>query len=399
MSGACGIVWSVTIPRADIVSYRIIIAPDSFKGCLSAADVADAIARGIRQRLPDAAITTFPLADGGEGTLACVAHARTAVERWNTVAGADDQAIRAPWLLLDDATAVLETAQVAGLPAACIPGFAPPEARSSRGLGEQISRALDAGARRIIIGLGGSSTNDGGAGLLAALGARLTDAGGADIPPTPRGLESLARVDLDTLDPRLRTCELIGLSDVDNPLTGARGATAVYGPQKGIAAADVEALDSILARFAAACERVLGQDFSHETGAGAAGGLGFALLCLGGRLAPGAGFLTDLTGLPDAIPGASLVITGEGRSDTQTLQGQLPAAVARHARAAGVPVVLLAGALDADARESLHTCFDACFSIAAGPAGLDEMCANSDRLLSFAGAEIAGLLRAFAHDA
>lgn len=376
------------------MTQRIIIAPDSFKGCLDATAVAAAIARGVARRLAHADIATFPLADGGEGTLACVAHARAAKHRCNAVASADGQPLRAPWLLLDDATAVLETAQVVGLPAAETSAV-PPERRSSRGLGELIVQALDAGAGRIIIGLGGSSTNDGGAGLLAALGARLTDAGGEVITPTPQGLEKLARVDFSNLDPRLRSCELIGLSDVSNPLTGDCGATAVYGPQKGVTGDRIAAFDATLACFADACHAALGEDFSVVAGAGAAGGLGFALLCLGAHLAPGADYLIDLTGLTGAIPGSCLVVTGEGRSDVQTLQGKLPAAVARRARAAGVPVVLLAGALDGAAREPLGECFDACFSIAAGPASLDEMCAGTDRLLAFAGAEIAGLMRAF----
>lgn len=376
---------------------KIIIAPDSFKGSLSAPAVADALARGMARRLPRADLVTLPLADGGEGTLDCLARGTKGTRHPKRVAGADDQPLDTSWLALADGTAVLESASVVGLP---LLGSDPvsPERRTTRGLGELALAALDRGCRRIAVALGGSSTNDGGAGLLAALGTRFFDAAGQALDASPEALRHLARVDFSHLDPRARRCDWIGLCDVDNPLTGPYGATAVYGPQKGVASDRVQALDAVLARFGRACAGALGRDRSATPGAGAAGGLGFALLCLDARLVPGADYVMDLLDVSDQLQGAALVVTGEGRSDAQTLQGKLPARLAGRARDAGVPVVLASGTIERAARRAMDEVFAACFSIADGPRSLDAMLADTAFLLEATGSSLGGLLAALCHD-
>ncbi len=384
-------------PRPETADLKILIAPDSFKGSLSAPQVAEALRLGMARRLPDATLVALPLADGGEGTLDCLAGGTHGIRHAVRVSGADGRPIDAALLTLDDGTAVLESANVVGLP---LLGDhpSPPSRRSSRGLGELALAALDRGCRRIAVALGGSSTNDGGAGLLTALGARLLDGDDQPLCPIPEDLARLARVDFGGLDPRAAECEWIGLCDVDNPLTGARGATAVYGPQKGVAPDQVGPLDAALARFGEACSVALGRDAAQTPGAGAAGGLGFALLCLNGRLVAGADYLMDLLGIEDHLRDAALVVTGEGRSDGQTLQGKLPARLAARAKHADVPVVLVSGAIDADARFDMDDVFAACFSIADGPRSLEEMLAQTPRLLEATGSSLGGLMAALLPD-
>lgn len=379
--------------NADMPGVKIVIAPDSYKGSLSAPRVADALARGLGRRLPRAILSICPLADGGEGTLDCVARGVDCQQQHARVTGADGRPIDAPWLRLADGGAVLESASVVGLP---LLGRQPPapSRRTSRGLGELAHAALDAGARRIALGLGGSSTNDGGAGLLVGLGARLLDAGGRELEPVPAELARVARVDLSKLDRRVRDVEWIGLSDVDNPLTGERGATAVYGPQKGVAANDISGLDEALGVFARACAAALGHDPAATPGAGAAGGLGYGLLCLGGRLVSGADYLIELVGVSQHLAGAALLITGEGRTDAQTLQGKLPARLGERARRTGVPAVLISGAVDRAARPALDEHFAACLSIADGPLSLEAMVRDAELLLELAGAGLGGLVDA-----
>lgn len=372
---------------------KIVIAPDSFKGSLPAPAVADALARGLARPLPRAQLVACPLADGGEGTLACVA--RGVESRWHSVSvhGADGRPLEAPWLHLADGSAVLESASVVGLP--LLGQDAPsPGRRTSLGFGELARAVLDHGCRRVALALGGSSTNDGGAGLLVGLGARLLDANGRELAPTAESLSRLVRVDLSQLDERVANVEWIGLSDVDNPLTGERGATAVYGPQKGVATSEVPVLDAALARFSQACAQALGRDPADTPGAGAAGGLGYALLCLGGHLVSGADYLIDLIGVSDHLAGATLLITGEGRSDAQTLQGKLPARLAERARDAGVPVLLVSGAIERNARKALDDHFAACLSIADGPQPLAAMVHDAETLLELAGGAVGGLVGA-----
>ncbi|MEO5701971.1 MAG: glycerate kinase [Casimicrobiaceae bacterium] len=370
----------------------IVVAPDKFKGSLEAGAVAAAIAAGLRRVWPDADVRLRPMADGGDGTLAAIL-AGGGERRTRTIAGADGAAREYPYGFThdgDEVVAIIEAASIVGITDPL--GMGVPVAwRTTRGMGELIVALLDADVRRFMIGLGGSSTNDGGAGLLAALGLRLLDAQGEAIEPTLTGLDRLVRIEADTLDARLADSRITILSDVDNPLNGSRGATAVFGPQKGVQPGAIEALDATLAHFAALAQEAMGRDAANTPGAGAAGGLGFALLLAGGGLEPGAEVVADLVGLDAALDGADWLITGEGRSDAQTLAGKAPWTAARRARAAGVPATLLAGAVDASALPALAEYFDGCFALADGPLTLDDCVARAAPLLADRAEQLARL--------
>jgi len=371
----------------------VVIAPDSFKGSIPADAAARAIATGLRRIWPDADLRLRPMADGGEGTLDAVL-SRGGTRRTARVAGASGAPLDAGFGLIDnDATAVIEIAQVVGLTDAAV-AAAPVERRSTRGLGELVRLLLDAGVRNYLVGLGGSSTNDGGAGLLAALGLKLADAKGRDVDPTPAGLAALAEVDASVLDSRLAHAHITIMSDVDNPLCGERGATAIFGAQKGVRAEAAAELDARLARFAALTERAVGRSAKDRAGAGAAGGLGFALQLLGGRVRSGAEVIADLLGLDAALEGADWLITGEGRSDRQTLLGKAPFIAARRAAAKGVPATLVSGAVDRDALPELGRVFAGCHSLAFGPATLEDCLANAAQLLADRAEQLALLFAA-----
>jgi glycerate 2-kinase len=318
-------------------AMRIVIAPDSFKGSLDADRVATAIAAGIARVLPEAELVLRPVADGGEGTVAAALRAGYSPLQVR-VSGPDGRPVDAT-IAVDDGTAVVELATAAGL------GLAPPAPLSAttRGVGQLIAAALDHGARRIVLGIGGSATTDGGAGMLRALGVRLLDADGADVPPGGGGLALLDRVDATGLDPRLAGAELVVASDVDNPLTGPTGAASVFAPQKGASPGEVAALDAALVRYAAVLARDLGAEVADVPGAGGAGGTAAGALAIGARLTSGAALVCDLVGLDGVLAGADLVITGEGALDSQTLHGKAPAEVNARARAAGVPCLAFAG--------------------------------------------------------
>ncbi|TFV51872.1 glycerate kinase [Blastococcus sp. TF02A_35] len=317
---------------------RIVIAPDSFKGTLTAEAAADAVAAGLRRVVPDADLVLRPVADGGEGTVAAALRAGHAARRVR-VSGPDGRPVEATFAL-DGTTAVVELASAAG------PGLLDrpaPTTATTRGVGELLLAALDAGARRVVLGLGGSATTDGGAGMLQALGARLLDAAGYEVGPGGAGLADLARVDLSGLDPRLRDTRVVVATDVDNPLTGPSGAAVVFGPQKGASPEDVALLDAALARYASVLVHTTGAWVERRPGAGAAGGTAAgAMAVLGAELVSGAALVCDLVGLDAALAGADLVVTGEGALDEQTLRGKAPAEVAARARTAGVPCVVLA---------------------------------------------------------
>jgi glycerate kinase len=339
-------------------SPRVIVAPDKFKGSLGAGDVARRVATGVRAARPGAVVEEFPVADGGDGTVDAVVAAGFARRRVR-VTGPLGAPVQADFAVRGD-TAVVELAEASGL--RCLPPGTLDALRcGTRGTGEVIAAALDAGARRIVLGVGGSASTDGGTGLLAALGARFLDARGAELPPGGGALTRLARADLSGLDPRVAQTEFILAADVDNPLLGPHGAAAVYGPQKGASPADVALLEAGLARLAAVLGASAvaarpgagagagvagGAGLAAQAGAGAAGGTGFAALAvLGARLRGGIGYLLDLTGFTAALTGADLVITGEGALDAQTLRGKAPAGVAAAARAAGVRVAAVCGRL------------------------------------------------------
>lgn len=359
----------------------IVIAPDSFKGSLSALQAAQAMERGIRRVWPEANIHLLPMADGGEGTLDAVLAATGGRRLEAPVTGGHGRPLAAAYGVLEDGTAVIEVAQVVGI---TLPGMreVAVAARTTEGLGDLLRHCLERGIRRFMVGLGGSATNDGGIGMLAALGACFRDKAGALVRPVLEGMPRVVSADFTRLDARLRECEIVLLSDVDNPLCGERGATAVYGPQKGVAPGEIAAYDSLLQSFAALCDRQFGRMYAHEAGAGAAGGLGYAFRLIGGRHQSGAGKVAELIGLDAALQRADWVMTGEGRSDFQTLQGKAPVVVARHARQFHVPVTLVSGGIEEDARSVLSAHFDGCFSLLDNAPSLAEAIRNADFLLA-----------------
>jgi len=327
---------------------HVLVAPDKFKGSLRASEVAAHVAAGLAAAVPDVEVVRVPVADGGDGTLDAAAGAgyRLVPVRVSGPTGAPVESAYA----VRDEVAVVELADACGLDR--LPGGTlAPLTASSAGVGEVLRAALDSGCSRVVLGVGGSASTDGGAGMLTALGARLLDAGGSELPPGGGALLRLDRVDLSDLHPGLRRVDVVLASDVDNPLLGPSGAAAVYGPQKGATAADVERLEEGLARWSYAVAAALGSPAgphghpaADAPGAGAAGGVGFAALAaLGARVRPGIELFLELTRFSDLLPGAQLVVTGEGSLDAQTLRGKAPAGVAAAARAAGTPVVAVAG--------------------------------------------------------
>lgn len=339
---------------------RVVLAPDKFKGTLTAAEVAEHLAVGIRTERADAELRVVPVADGGEGTLAAAeaaGFARVTV----TATGPTGLPVQTAFALRGD-EAVVELAAVSGL--GQLPDGRPePLTATSRGTGELLAAALDAGARRIVVGIGGSACTDGGAGLLQALGARITRADGTAVSAGGAALLDAARLDLSGLHLGLAAATVVVACDVDNPLTGRRGAAAVYGPQKGAGPQDVERLDVALARWAGVVNAATGADLRDRPGAGAAGGVGFGLLTLGATLRPGAELVFELAGLPEALAGADLVITGEGSLDEQTLHGKAPAAVARLALDKGIPVVAVAGRVVLTEAELAAAGFSAAYAL------------------------------------
>lgn len=333
---------------AERVTRAVVLAPDSFKGSIRAADAAAALAEGWRLVDPDAEIVAKPMADGGEGTVDAFSAAVPGAERLGVaVTGPDGTRVDATWLLLPaepglpGGTGVVELASTSGIELLAERRL--PWDAGTRGFGEAIAAALAHGVSRLVLGIGSSASTDGGAGMLAALGARITDADGAPIPPGLRGVAAAEGIDLDGLPP-LPPGGVIVLTDVVNPLLGPQGAAAVFGPQKGLEPHDVEDADAALARWAA----LLPAD-PHAPGAGAAGGTGLALLAWGARLVPGAPEVAELIGLPAAVAAASVVVTGEGSFDGQSAAGKAPAHVAALAGDAGVRAALVAGRIAPDA--------------------------------------------------
>lgn len=325
---------------------RVLVAADKFKGSLTAVQVAERVTAGLRRVVPDLAVETLPVADGGDGTVAA-AVAAGFTRREARVTGPLGTPVTAAYAVRDG-VAVVEMAEASGLQHLPEGVFAPLTA-TTYGSGELLLAALDAGARTIVFGVGGSATTDGGAGMLAALGARFLDAAGEPVAPGGGPLATLATADLSGLDPRFASVDLVLASDVDNPLTGPKGAPAVYGPQKGATPEDVAALDAALGHFAEVLEASLGgraAEAALAPGAGAAGGIGYgALVALGATFRPGIEVMLDVLGFAPALDRATLVITGEGSLDEQTLHGKAPAGVAAAARAAGVEVVAVCGRL------------------------------------------------------
>lgn len=370
---------------------KLVIAPDSFKESLSARAVAEAIAAGWARVYPDAELLLCPMADGGEGTVDALLSATDGKLQQTRVSGPLGDPVEAHWGLLPNAQAIIEMAEASGLHRV-EPGRRDVLAASSHGTGELIRAALDAGVRRIVLGLGGSATNDGGAGLLAALGVRFLDREGQELPLGGAALARLSQIDLTGLDTRLAQVEVMVAADVDNPLCGPRGASAVFGPQKGASPEQVVQLDEALAHYADVMAATLGEDLRDLPGVGAAGGLGFAARAvLRAGFRPGVELVAELSGLAQAVQGADLVITGEGRLDGQSLHGKTPVGVARIARAAGVPVIALAGSLGDGYQRLYAEGIGAAFSLAPGPLSLEQAMQQAADQLSARAADLARL--------
>lgn len=362
---------------------RVVIAPDKFKGSLSALQAARAMARGVTAARPDAVIDLAPMADGGEGTVAALVAATEGTYETVTVTGPLGELIEAQYGLLGDGrTAVVEMATASGLV------LVPPERRNplvttTRGTGELLLAAIERGARRVIVGIGGSATNDGGAGLAQALGYRLLDRHSRELGPGGGSLGHLARI-----EPSPRTSELASIQvdvacDVTNPLCGPFGASAVYGPQKGATPEMVAVLDANLAHLASIVERDLGRSIRDLPGSGAAGGLGGGLVAFaGGKLKRGVDLIIDAVNLRARLEGADLCLTGEGALDAQSAFGKTAVGVAALARSLGCPTLALAGSIGRGAEAVLEHGIDAYFSICSGPMRLEEAVARAEELLA-----------------
>jgi glycerate kinase len=372
---------------------RLVIAPQAFKGTLAAPEVTAAIAAGLRRVLPQAELTLLPLADGGEGTVQALVDATGGRILNTTVSGPLGKPVQAEWGVLGDGNiAVIEMAAASGLP------LVPPEKRnpllaSSYGTGELIRAALDAGCRDFIVGIGGSATNDGGTGMAKALGVRFLDPAGNELPLGASPLIRLAHIELDGLDPRVRESRFRVACDVTNPLVGPTGASAVYGPQKGATPQMVLELEAYLQHLAIVIELDLGLRVADLPGAGAAGGLGAGLVAfLGATLQPGADIVLEATRFAERCAGASLIFTGEGRLDGQTLFGKTVAAVARIGKQMGIPVIAVAGGIAPDGYVLLQHGVDAMLGITPRPMTLEEASRNAAELLSNAGEQVMRLL-------
>lgn len=374
---------------------RVVVAPDSYKGSVSAVGVAAALERGVLRVFPQAEVRKIPIADGGEGTVEALVTATGGKMRHARVRGPLGEPVEACWGVLGDGqTAVIEMAAASGLP------LVPPDRRDPRitttyGTGELIRAALDAGLCRIIIGIGGSATNDGGTGMAQALGAKFLAADGAELPPGGGALVLLKTMDLSGLDPRLAATEITVACDVDNPLCGSRGASAVFGPQKGATPAMVTELDAALGHFAGCAQAATGRNVAELAGAGAAGGLGAGLLFFTpAKLRPGVEIVLEAVKFADLVKDAAFVITGEGRTDFQTAYGKAPVGVAKVAKQFGVPVFCISGGLGDGADDVLAQGIDATMSICSRPLSLEECMRDGATLIEEAAARLCRILQA-----
>lgn len=385
---------TASAPRksSKIFRMKIVLAPDSFKGSLSATQACAAMKRGVERVLPSAIIEELPLADGGEGTLDALLLGAGGLRKTTPVRGPLDESVNAEWGILSDGWAVIELAQASGLV------LIPPNKRdalraSTWGVGQMIRAALDAGARHFLICLGGSATTDGATGLLSALGARFLDArdcalhGGGS-------LAKLERFDLKFFDPRLERCEFVALCDVSNPLYGSNGAAHIFSPQKGASPEQVELLDAGLTRLAHVTAQTLGRDLSQNPGAGAAGGTGFGLMTfLKATIRPGIKMVLETSRFAEKIADANLILTGEGSLDAQTLSGKTVAGVCRAAKAANVPVIALGGRVALSGEQLDELGLQSAFSILDAPRDLDWCLENAAALLETASERVVRMMR------
>ncbi|HDZ9132824.1 TPA: glycerate kinase [Vibrio cholerae] len=358
---------------------KVVIAPDSFKESLTAKQVCDAIQAGLARVWHDAKFVAIPVADGGEGTVQSLVDATQGRLVEVKVMGPQGKRVEAFYGMLgDNQTAVIEMAAASGLHHVPLVQR-DPKLTTSFGTGELIRHALDQGVTKLIIGLGGSATNDGGVGMLAALGARFTNADGDPIQLTGGGLRELTHIDLQDFDPRLQHCDILVACDVNNPLCGDKGASAVFGPQKGATPEDVQLLDGALRQFGLLTEKVTGKMVLESTGAGAAGGMGAALLAYTqARLRPGIEIVLETVQLAHQVSDADLVITGEGRIDSQTVHGKTPMGVAKVAKRFDVPVLALCGCTG-DNYQAVYQCgIDAVFAAVPRAMSLEDALKESD---------------------
>ena len=371
---------------------RVVIAPDSFKESASAKAVARALAEGVRRAAPDAHIVEMPMADGGEGTVETLVEATGGTFIDKEATGPLGKPVEARYGLLGDGiTAVIEMTAASGL--ALVPrDRRDPRFTTTRGTGELMADALERGVEHIILGLGGSATADGGAGMAQALGYHLLDGLGEELESGGAALVHLARIDASQKHGGLDSCKVLVASDVRNPLCGERGAARVYGPQKGATPEAVEVLDEALRHFAEIIARDLGKHVLDMPGAGAAGGLGAGLAAFaGGTLQPGVELIAEYCGLETHIRGADFVLTGEGGLNDQTLNGKTPFGVAQIAKRHGVPVIAVAGGLEEGWEKLLDHGITAVFSILTGIMTLDEALENAEPMLVNAGEAITRL--------
>jgi len=373
---------------------KVVIAPDSFKESLSALEVAEAIERGFRQVYPQVQYVKLPMADGGEGTVDSMVAATDGEIVRVEVTGPLGQPVQAFYGLLgDEETAVIEMAAASGL------HLAPkaqrdPRITTSYGTGELILAALERGVKAIILGIGGSATNDGGAGMMQALGAKLLDDQQNLLLPGGAALAQLAHIDLSAMDPRLQQVSVTAACDVDNPLCGAHGASAVFGPQKGATPEMVAQLDAALRHYGTLLEQATGREVINMPGAGAAGGMGAALLgMLNARLRPGIEIVIETLGLDEALRDADLVITGEGRLDSQSIHGKTPIGVARVAKRYGLPVIGIAGSLSKDYQVVHQHGIDAAFSVLDRVVSLEDALAEAANNLEVTARNVAAVWR------
>ncbi|EIJ78428.1 glycerate kinase [Bacillus methanolicus PB1] len=374
---------------------KVVIAPDSFKESLTAIQVADSIEKGFRTSFPDEDIVKIPMADGGEGTVKSLVDATNGTIVEKTVTGPLGEPVQAFFGLLGNGgkTAVIEMAAASGL------HLVPADKRNplvttTRGTGELISAALEQDVEKIIIGIGGSATNDGGAGMARALGAKLLDEKGSEIGEGGGSLDELASIDVSGMDPRLKLVKIEVACDVVNPLTGEKGASAIFGPQKGATPEMVSRLDKNLSHYARIIEKDLGKSIGEVPGSGAAGGLGGGLLAfLSAELKRGIDIIIEATNFRELVKDASLVITGEGKIDSQTISGKTPIGVAKTAKQYGVPVLALAGNVASDFEIFREHGIDAVFSIVPGVIPLSDAFEYAAEYVERAAANIASLIR------
>lgn len=373
---------------------RIVVAPDSFKGSLSSIEVANAMEEGILSVFPDAQVIKVPIADGGEGTTESLVKATGGRFVKNKVIGPLGNLVEACWGVLgDEQTAVIEMAAASGLTLIAT-GERNPLITTTYGTGQLIKAALDHGIRTLIIGIGGSATNDGGAGMARALGIKFLDSSGNELPDGGAALRDLEKINDTELDPRLAETTILVACDVDNPLCGVRGASAVYGPQKGATPAMVEELDQALKHYSLIAKASTGKDVAEYPGAGAAGGLGAGLMLFtSAQLKPGVEIVLEATNFEEKVKHADLVITGEGRTDFQTAHGKAPVGVASLAQNYKVPTICLSGGLGTGYEDVLQKGIKGLMSIVSQPMTLEECMDSAGELVKAAASRLCQLIR------